>query len=108
MYKVWSTYPPALWNSPGGLKLAAGPVHKVQKGTVTLPNDACLEPGTTLAHITWMRPTPKQVKPFQPKTRTVKGSKGNVYVIRTRADGKEECSCPGYSFRRFCKHLGAK
>jgi hypothetical protein len=108
MYKVWSTYPPALWNSPRGLTLAAGTVHKVQKGTVTLANDCSFPEGTTLSHFTWMRPTPAPVKAVKLQTRTVKGSKGNTYIVRTRADGKEECSCPGYSFRRFCKHLGAQ
>jgi hypothetical protein len=33
---------------------------------------------------------------------SVKGSKGNTYMIDP--DNKK-CSCPGYSFRSWCKHL---
>lgn len=33
------------------------------------------------------------------------GSKGNEYMV-TVVNGKgEECTCPGYTYRRFCKHL---
>ena len=30
----------------------------------------------------------------------IKGSNGNTYIIR---DGK--CSCPGFKYRRTCKHI---
>ena len=34
----------------------------------------------------------------------VKGSKGSEYVVRK--EGKSyTCSCPGYGFRRACKHI---
>jgi hypothetical protein len=35
---------------------------------------------------------------------TVQGSKGNTYIV-TKEGGKASCSCPGYNFRRTCKHV---
>ncbi len=37
------------------------------------------------------------------ETRIVKGSKGQDYVL-TRNGGRWTCSCPGFQFRRSCKH----
>jgi len=36
----------------------------------------------------------------------VKGSKGKTYTI-IKENGKVSCSCPGYSFRKSCKHQSA-
>jgi len=35
---------------------------------------------------------------------TVKGSKGNSYVV-SEQDGKLKCTCSGFTFRGQCKHL---
>ena len=35
---------------------------------------------------------------------TVTGSKGNAYLV-IRQDGKYNCSCPGFTFRKSCRHL---
>jgi hypothetical protein len=40
----------------------------------------------------------------QPQTRTVKGSKGNDYIL-TRNAHRWTCSCPGFQFRNSCKHV---
>lgn len=37
-------------------------------------------------------------------TKTVQGSKGNTYIV-TKENGKVSCSCPGYGFRKTCKHI---
>lgn len=107
-YQVWSTLAPALWKPLGsnGVRIAGGTVTKLVYGKREIPVDSTLPEHTTLAHLQWMKAAPKPI--FQPKVRTVQGSKGNTYVIKTRPDGKEECSCPGYQYRRFCKHTGAK
>lgn len=34
----------------------------------------------------------------------VKGSKGQEYIL-TKAEGKWTCTCPGFQFRRTCKHV---
>lgn len=34
----------------------------------------------------------------------VQGSKGNVYTV-TERNGVKDCSCPGFVFRRACKHV---
>ena len=35
---------------------------------------------------------------------TVKGSKGNEYLV-IRQKGSYTCSCPGYTFRKNCRHI---
>ncbi len=35
---------------------------------------------------------------------TVAGSKGNTYTV-IREGSRASCTCPGYSFRKTCKHL---
>ena len=38
------------------------------------------------------------------ETITVQGSKGNTYIV-TKENGKVSCSCPGYSYRKSCRHI---
>lgn len=38
------------------------------------------------------------------QTKTVQGSKGQTYVV-TKDKGKVSCSCPGFTFRKTCKHV---
>ena len=38
------------------------------------------------------------------KTWVVQGSKGKTYTV-TLDHGRYECSCPGFQFRRSCKHV---
>lgn len=35
----------------------------------------------------------------------VQGSNGNVYLVTKNIYGKYNCTCPGFSFRRTCKHI---
>ncbi len=37
----------------------------------------------------------------------VQGSKGNEYTVKL-SQGVWSCTCPGYSFRRKCRHIEAK
>ena len=37
------------------------------------------------------------------RTKVVKGSKGNEYVVTLGA--RPSCTCPGFQFRRSCKHV---
>lgn len=34
----------------------------------------------------------------------VEGSKGNTYEL-TKTNGKWSCTCPGFEFRKICKHV---
>jgi hypothetical protein len=47
-------------------------------------------------------PNPFKVK-AQSNLITVKGSKGNEYTIDPEA---KTCTCPGFTFRGTCKHVG--
>lgn len=38
------------------------------------------------------------------ETITVQGSKGQTYIV-TKENGKATCTCPGYGFRKTCKHV---
>jgi hypothetical protein len=40
----------------------------------------------------------------QPTVITIVGSKGNTYTV-TKYSGEITCTCPGYEFRKTCKHL---
>ena len=63
--------------------------------------------GTTLAdvdkYVIHVRPAgTKLVDSWQ-----VEGSRGNVYTIRRQESGELSCSCPGFGWRRKCKHTAA-
>lgn len=47
---------------------------------------------------------PVQHQPEHEKLISVTGSKGNTYTV-TRRSGRSSCTCPGYAFRKTCKHL---
>jgi len=41
-------------------------------------------------------------------TRVVKStSSGRTYEVLVRSDGVKSCSCPGFMYRRHCKHTDA-
>lgn len=50
------------------------------------------------------RTTGKKVKPETPKYVKITGSKGDEYTLTVWADGRISCSCPGYGFRKNCRH----
>jgi len=37
---------------------------------------------------------------------TVAGSKGNVYTVSIKSGKGIHCTCPAFTFRHNCKHLG--
>ena len=42
---------------------------------------------------------------FQEETFQVRGSKGNYYTVTQSVDGSRTCSCPGFKYRRSCRHV---
>lgn len=65
--------------------------------------------GTTLDDIEW---TPSYVPKVKVHTYTVEkirsSSSTKIYLVTTHPNGMKTCTCPGFTFRRFCKHTGAK
>lgn len=59
-----------------------------------------------MAHVVSINGVKSKSVKVVPKTRTwiVAGSKGNTYTV-TEENGRRSCTCPGYQFRRQCKHL---
>lgn len=84
--KVHSSYPPAL------AKL--GPVLYV------LPTYQAVPHGTTLKDLEWI-PLHRQTPP-----ETVVEHKVKNYTIRVYGKGaRVTCDCPGYTYRKKCKHV---
>ena len=54
----------------------------------------------------WMVYTPRKIEKVEAQSWEVQGSKGNTYTVRF--DGRWSCTCPGFNFRRECKHINAK
>ena len=50
-----------------------------------------------------VKPNPFKVKASN-DTRQVQGSRGQIYTVN---DSEGTCTCPGFTFRGTCKHLGA-
>lgn len=108
MIKVWSTYPPAIYQVPisGAYRLTGGTVHRIEVDGVNVSIDADLPEGIDLGWFAWQRP--EAVPPAPKQSRQVHGSTGKMYTITRQANGSWSCTCPGYQYRRFCKHTGAK
>lgn len=62
--------------------------------------------GITFEQIEWVRPVAPP--PVKRQTKQVKGSTGKIYLLERHPNGKWSCTCPGYQYRRFCKHTGAQ
>ena len=104
MYKIWSTYPPAVYEMPLGVpRIAAGTVHMVMWGDTIVDHRGAFPVGTEPWHFEWIPPEPVTAGPLSAEF--AYGSKGDIYIVETWPNGRSTCSCAGYSFRRTCKHL---
>ena len=65
--------------------------------------------GITLEELSeYMVYTPRESAPVAgEKTWSVKGSKGDTYAVKL-SDGSYSCTCPGFGFRRKCRHIEEK
>lgn len=105
-YKVWSTYPPALYKDPTGfVRIVAGTISKVEVGKTPIPITQRLPESTSLDQLVWMNVPVEMKSKDKPTTTQVAGSKGAVYTITTYPGGRKSCSCPGFMYRRSCKHI---
>ena len=87
--------PPALYHSHSGITYAiAGSV------CVEVPSDTTLD--DLSAYIAYK---PRELSPIAGENSwSVKGSKGNTYTVKL-SQGTYSCTCPGYGFRRKCRHI---
>ena len=82
-----------------GIITSNGKTYAVGGNWVELPN------GTTLNDILWYKPLIKTKPKPLGKSVEVIGSKGNKYIVKLNpVTNVISCTCPGYSFRRKCKH----
>ena len=83
---------PALWHNGDKLYAIGGTCVEVPPGTTmeTLANYVVHDPSA-------------QLEVLQKDRWTVEGSNGNRYTV-TKIGGKYKCSCPGFGFRKKCKH----
>lgn len=100
--QVWCPHPPALM----GGRVVGGQVERLKIGQKDVDPLTPLPRGVTLDNIQWMsrkRPTiPQETR----STRQVVGSGGKTYTVVIDERGKKSCDCPGFTYRRFCKHTG--
>ena len=103
IYNVESTYPPALTYHPlGGRLIIAGTIYSVKVGSTPIPINQRLPESTSVSQLVWVKPEPPKVTT---DTQVVQGSKGKQYIVTTLPTGRKTCTCPGFSFRRTCKHI---
>lgn len=79
------------------------------------PGTICLTTGDPMFPVRTIHPNliisvddvPVEEKVTKPETRIidVPGSKGAVYSVTITPHGRS-CNCPGYSYRRSCRHIG--
>lgn len=112
MLKVRSNLNPTIFTSPvtGKRYIVGGTVHEVNG--VQVHGHARVADWVTLDDIEWVRPegwgkvsasrlAPKAVV----QRRAVPGSRGVTYLVSIDEDGLPfACTCPGFTFRRHCKH----
>jgi hypothetical protein len=82
MIKVGGIYPPAIMVMGGR--------------TVLVPTWTEVPAGTTLQDVEWIRPTPVK---YDVQVKHV-----GKYILKIYTDGRVTCDCPGFTYRRKCKH----
>lgn len=106
--KVWSSLRPALYKDRhNNVRIVAGTTYKIQVGSTLWPLNPILTDDIRLSDIEWMGnpEAPVRAKVEKPSVKRVMGSNGNIYQVITYADGRKHCNCPGYQYRRKCKHV---
>ena len=87
--------PPALFTSHTGQRYAIA-------GSVWLPVPADTVFSDLPKYLVHERPPRKEI-PGENRWK-VKGSRGNTYTV-TLSSGSYSCTCPGFGFRRRCRHI---
>ena len=107
---IESTQRPAIFTGPDGRSYIVGGTVKSVDGTPVKSGVVRLEGPFTVDDLEWKRPVERITKPLElPTVVEVKGSKpGIVYRVTMIGKRAVSCTCPGYTYRRFCKHIGTK
>jgi len=87
--------PPILFTSHTGQRYAVSGRHWVE-----VPDDTTRE--DLPRYLAWE--PPQLPEKAQEKSWSVEGSKGNKYTVTAR-DDQWSCTCPGFGWRRRCKHI---
>jgi hypothetical protein len=64
--------------------------------TLVMPTWTEVPAGTTLDDIDWIRPVQVKAK--------VKMKHVGKYIVNIYEDGRVTCDCPGFTYRKKCKH----
>jgi hypothetical protein len=96
MKKVKSFLPPALITTPGGTYAVFG------GNWISVPTTTTFEE----VRNAWIPDRPKKEKSVvKDVTVKISNSKGTDSYVVTYQRGMWSCSCPGFGFRRKCKHV---
>ena len=91
---ITAPFPPAIVELPSGRYVVGG------SSWLRVESDFTMEQ----AHTLWQRP--KHVEPPKPRVFEVANSKGNgFYQVTVGGLSGPTCTCPGFGFRRTCKHV---
>jgi len=83
-------------------------VAKVGQHYYIMPSWKMIPDDTNEVRILWDHPAPIPTQKLEGVTRTVPASNGvGTYKVLVRNDGMKSCSCPGFLYRRKCKHVDA-
>jgi len=94
-----SLYPPIIVNFISGRSMI---FHDAEGGTIRIAEDVTPNDSTAI----WVRlPENRETQEFKGDAQySIPGSKGLPYTV-TLHRGQWTCSCPGFGFRRRCRHV---
>jgi hypothetical protein len=100
--KLISTVRPGIVRWPNGTReLVGGTIERVN-GREWDGKPILVSEDYGLEQVEWTRASQAVALP---SIAYVQGSKGATYEVTTFATGRKTCTCPGFTFRRTCKHV---
>jgi hypothetical protein len=106
--KIKSSAAPAIFTARNGKRyVAAGTISEVNG--IPVKNGVCVADHITVSDLEWIPPIEfRKLDVLEmPKVVTVPGSKiGVTYQVTYLKNEKVNCTCPGFTYRRKCKHHG--
>jgi hypothetical protein len=78
-------------------------IMRLPSGTYICPGWIKVPDGTTREQVEWETPLPKSSVP-EWSEHFVKGTTGDYKVTISEQFG-DRCTCPGYGFRKKCRHI---